>query len=104
MLKLFDEGNVRVKPNATSFNTVINAWAKARRKDSGERAEEWLERLYELGERTSDDDQRPDTTTFNATLDAWAKSGHPDAPHKAEAILNRMFELYEGGMEQVKPM
>jgi hypothetical protein len=92
-----------IKPNVRSYNAVINAWAKSGRKDAGIRAEKLLERLYELGQSTGEEEMQPNTVTFTTTIDAWAKSSNRIAPERAEMILNRQLDLYDSGMERVKP-
>ena len=90
------------RPDLTSFNSIINAWAKSRDRDRARKAEAILhhmERQYATGRS----DLRPNVITYATVINAWARSGEVDAPQKAESVLRRIDQLYQEGDDGVKP-
>ena len=90
------------KPDARSFNAVINAVARSRDKNCADRAKFLLDemgRLYDEG----DGDLLPDALTFGAIINAYANSLEAGASDKAAQLLMHMESLYQLGFEQAKP-
>ena len=90
------------KPDARSFNAVINAVARSRDKNCADRAKFLLDemgRLYNEG----DTDLLPDALTFGAIINAYANSLEAGASDKAAQLLMHMESLYQVGFEQAKP-
>mmetsp|Transcript_90053 Transcript_90053/g.134942 ORF Transcript_90053/g.134942 Transcript_90053/m.134942 type:complete len:562 (-) Transcript_90053:17-1702(-) len=90
-LLLSQEGVEDAKPDAQSFNIVIDAWAKSRVAEAPEAAERLLRRMLE------NDDTQPDTLSYNAVLDAWANSGSDESLEKVNQIFHHMETLHESG-------
>lgn len=99
MLDLHRAGSGNIPaPNVSCFNGLLDAWAKSGRKDAGERAEQTLEWMQQLGD-TEGLDTAPDEVSFNCCIDAWANSPVPQAASRAESILRRMIIMYENGSD-----
>ena len=103
MDELYRAGNHGVKPDTYTYNTLINAWAKAGERGSAARAEHVLsimEKRYSDGYS----DFKPNTRTHTSVIDAWAKSGEKGAAMRANQILNNMITRYEAtGDVDAKP-
>jgi len=97
MLRLHSEGNSEVKPDATTFASVIVAYG---RMGKAEVAEGILDELETRYDRTGDPDFRPNKICYNAVIDAFANRGEP---HRAEAVLQRMFQQSESGNDLARP-
>ena len=82
-----DNHDLIVKPNTTTYNTIINGWANLASEESGVQAEHIMKRI-------SDDDGgvQPNVITYNSVINAHAKSQVPDAAERAQSILERMIE------------
>jgi pentatricopeptide repeat protein len=87
-----------VHPDRTSFNTVIAAWSRSRHPDAGQRAEQVLNKMQELGGAV-----RPDTISYNSVLHAWSKSCSSGVAERCAGIIQMMRDLYEAGDLSVKP-
>jgi hypothetical protein len=92
-------------PTTTTFNVVLNAWAKSRSKNAGTRAEEVFTELEEWRSECQDlslsDQGAPNGRTLCAVMDAWAQSHTSDAAERVMAILEvaieRQKKLYAMG-------
>ena len=78
-------------PNATSYGTVITAFAKQGRAREAEAM--MFELLNEYEKQPNHLDLMPDRIQFNALLHAWAKSGEEGAALRAEALLEKMHTI-----------
>ena len=78
-------------PNAISYGTVINAFAKRGRAREAEAI--MFELLNEYEQQTNNIDLMPDRIQFNSLLHAWAKSGEKGAALRAEALLEKMYTI-----------
>jgi len=95
-----------VKPNRTSFNTVINAHARFSRYDpeSPEKAEDLLNLMYDLYYSGRLETVKPDAVTYTSVMNAWARSGdRPDKVHNARRLLDVMLSKYDADERDVKP-
>jgi hypothetical protein len=88
-----------LEPCVRTQNSLINAIAKAERRDSAEKAESILFGMLD----TNNEDLMPSTVTFNICIDAWSRSRTSDAPNRAERLLNTMKEYNEKGFTFIKP-
>ena len=86
-------GDDNVKPELQSFNTVIKAHARSKRKDSAQQAAGILSSMQ----------TEPDKITYSSCIDAWSKSGAKGAADKAEGILKEMKALSQNGHLDCKP-
>mmetsp|Transcript_19378 Transcript_19378/g.28472 ORF Transcript_19378/g.28472 Transcript_19378/m.28472 type:complete len:674 (+) Transcript_19378:61-2082(+) len=94
-LKLSENENIGgglLKPDTTSFNTVIDLWAKSGEKSAPLKAEALLHRMEEMW-TGGDDYVAPNIISYNSVINAWAKSGTRGSAKRAEAVLKRMQDL-----------
>lgn len=81
-----DAGNENVKPDATSFSCVIEAWARQQDSASAQRADDIFEHMHrQYGEGVTD--VKPNLDCYKWAILAWTRSRDPSATAKAEAIL-----------------
>lgn len=92
-----------VKPDCFSFNSVIHAITKSKKKGSGRRAEAVLDRLLEYYEEENNPAARPDSRSFTQIIGYYSKSRAMDAPYRAEYLLNRMVSLFKSGYKNLAP-
>jgi Asp-tRNA(Asn)/Glu-tRNA(Gln) amidotransferase C subunit len=88
--------SVSIRPDIVSYNTVCDAIAKSRKKDSAEKIMHLIEEMQQCS-------IHPDTTTYNTLLSAYIRSGSKTASIHAESVLSNMKSLYERGNDKVKP-
>ncbi len=101
MLDLYRRGDNASKPDAFSFNCVIQAFAKSDARGSGKRAESILDRYLEFQEENPA--VGPDTRTYRYIMSHYSRSSNVDAPYRAEYVLNRMISLYKSGHRHLEP-
>lgn len=89
---MYQRGNKSAKPNAITFTSVINAWARSRDKEAGERAEALLDKMVKLYEK-GDSDLKPNVITFTSVIHAYARTGVRDAATKANGVLKKMESI-----------
>jgi PPR repeat len=97
MLRFMDQ-NVQSKeiPDALNFSSVLRFWAKSRRPESGERAEQLL---LEMTKRFGSN--RPLVKTcFSDLVCAWARCGGTE---RAEKLLLRMCDDFKQRRSDIKP-
>ncbi len=95
-----------VKPNRTSFNTVINAYARFSRYDANapEKAEELMNLMYDLYYSGRLETVKPDTVTYTSLINAWARSvDRPDKVQNARRLLDVLLAKFDADEEDVKP-
>mmetsp|Transcript_6109 Transcript_6109/g.8965 ORF Transcript_6109/g.8965 Transcript_6109/m.8965 type:complete len:1110 (-) Transcript_6109:132-3461(-) len=91
------------QPDIFSYNSVINALAKAAKYDSSaaRRAEALLLRIYESSKKNKR--VRPNTLTFSAVMNALAQSREEGSAERAEVLLRMMEKSYANGARLMKP-
>ena len=82
-----------ITPNAISYNSVLNAFA---RQGMVERAEEILQEMYQ-SYVDGNEELRPTSYSYSIVLAAWAKSRSNQAGLQGERILNLMKRLVDSG-------
>ena len=90
MIWAYEDGHERVKPDATSFGAVANAWALAGGQKGVEKVEAlvaWQEELYREG---SEPAMAPNVVVYNALANAWAHAKTKVSGDNAFRILKRM--------------
>lgn len=92
-----------MKPDARSWNAVINAVARSRDKDCANRAKFLLDEMGRLYNEGGNSDLLPDALTFGAIINAYANSLEEGASDKASQLLLHMESLYQLGFENAKP-
>jgi pentatricopeptide repeat protein len=84
------------RPDAVSYNCVINALCQEGKLDD---AEALATRVVELYGSKPSPSLRPDDYTFTPILAGWRRDGHlPGAAKRAERILNVMIDLHRRGV------
>lgn len=86
-----------VKPNATTYGTVISAWAHSPQfKEAPERAEALLRQMEELYMQSFDEDVRPEAMYYNMVLHLLSNSCNVDSARNAERMLLQMEQRFNG--------
>ena len=92
MIDKSEESNTH--PDVMSFNAVIKAWGKTKRKNSASRCEYWLRKMINNNRsRTREYDShpntivRPETSTYNLVMDAYMQMDVPDALRVQDLLL-----------------
>jgi pentatricopeptide repeat protein len=89
--------NPHTKPNATSYGTVISAWAHSPQiKEAPERAEALLRQMEELYMQSFDESLRPETMHYNMVMHLLSNSGKIDSARNAERMLLHMEQRFSG--------
>lgn len=103
MTKRYEAKTCDVPPDAASYTTAINAWARSREPDAVERAEEilsWCEESYRNGNLKA----KPNSLTYNSLINCYSKSSMSSAAHKAMEVLETMKEKSKlEGFEDCRP-
>jgi hypothetical protein len=102
MEQLSLEGDKVAAPDMVSYSTVIGAIARSGIKDSGRKAELFLNRVEERFAE-GDKDLAPDTILYNSVIGCWSKSTMSKAYRRAQAILDRQTKMFESGCEHCRP-
>jgi pentatricopeptide repeat protein len=92
----FQGGNLKARPDVTSFNTLIKALAFSKLPEAGEQAEEIVQRMKTLHESGALD-VRPNAVTYSSLVLAHVLSRQDGSLERAEAILRLMDKLYQKG-------
>ena len=94
-----------VKPDLTTFNSVINAWSRAIHDPTAPiKVGEILELMYEMVEAKSlYKSDRPDKYSYSTLIMAWAKSKNPESVVMARAALDDQLQVYLAGDSAAKP-
>ena len=90
----FEEGDVNVQPDLSSFKVVIMAWRQSQADFSAVRAQRILEWMVELYKNGKNDLALPDSDCFDIVLQCWARNRLPHAPLRAEKLLGMMETLH----------
>ena len=102
MEKLYTNGDLTVKPNTKTYNTVINAWSKSGQLLSAQKAESILSRMESMY-NAGDKDIQPTVVTYTSVINAWVLSSSSGKAQKAWDLLRKMDEMYRNGNSSVKP-
>lgn len=93
MQRLHETEKLSTKPDRTSFNTCINAWARSQQPDAPMHAEALLRRLVAL--HHDGVQEMPSEETFTSVMNAWANCSTSTAVDRVEAILDLMERVSE---------
>ena len=75
-------------PDVLSFNALIKAWGKTKRKNSAARCEYWLRKMSnECGDKQKTPIAQPDVKTYNLVMEAWLQMDDPDAARVQDLLL-----------------
>jgi len=102
MLSLAKNGDDNARPDAFSFNAVINAFIYSKMRDAGRRAESVLERGLEFAEE--DGGEMLEMKSFTSILGYYGRQTKVmDSPYRAQYLLNRLISLFRAGFAQLSP-
>lgn len=94
------QSNPAVLPDAVTYSTVMNAWARA---GQPERAAKVLRRMYDDYYLGGNEAAKPDLQSFNTVMKAYTQSDYEDVPVKAEAFFHSMRSLAGKGDLDIEP-
>jgi hypothetical protein len=104
MLELFDAGNLDVKPNTVTFNSVIFAWAKSGDPSAGKRAEAILHQMQKMSKAKNQNRSiSPNVVTYTSIISAWSNSKNQLGAERASANLDHMKKLAAAGDVKCQP-
>jgi len=83
-------GDVRMKPTATSYTTVVAAHGRSKGKNSARNAERVVKHMEKFYLQDPDHRAKPNRIVYNALIDAWSKSNEVGAALRAEQTLMKM--------------
>lgn len=92
-----------VQPNCIAYNSAITAWIRSPSKDSHNRAEQLLDKLWDSYVHGQDPQLKPNARTFNLVINAIARSREPKCADRAAKLLSKMEELYTAGDVDMEP-
>jgi len=100
----FKAGLSKLAPNAFSFGSVLFAWGFSKQKDGGQRAQDILDMMIDMGEQMNDKSlARPSARCYNSVLQAWCRPQTQSGTTNAERFLQRMQEDYRLGNDEARP-
>ena len=106
ILERMEEEGGLVRPDLSSYKTVLMAWRHAEGRHSAHRAQRVLEGMVRSHQENPAQNKHllPDSDCFDIVLQTWSRSGHRNAPQEAEGTLAAMERLYETtGSSKLKP-
>jgi pentatricopeptide repeat protein len=90
---------VGVKPDAISYNSVMNGWFRSGRPEQAQALYDEMIHKHRAGER----ELRPDGFTFTMVIAAWLRSKRPDAVSNAQRVFDDMVVSYKSGQRDLEP-
>ena len=99
-----------LKPDITSYTSLINSWANLNNENGAIKAQYLLfqmeDEFYSQHESSSTSQSdtviKPPFTLYNTVLKAWCRLNHPDAPKHALTIFQRMRKTYKFQSNQLQ--
>lgn len=89
------EDEYDIKPDAVCYASLVDVWANSLHPDSGKKAETWLRRLQDTGEKLN-------RVIYTNVIAAWWRS-KADQPERALAILQEMKDEHANGNVNAAP-
>lgn len=96
MYRDYAEGNETAKPDVTSFNTLLKAWAYSKSPDAPYKAMTIIERMHEL-HKTGALEVAPNVVSYTTVILSYGLSKQPGAPVGADNVLETMDTLHQQG-------
>ena len=90
-------------PNAKTFASVLNAWAKSGSPNAVGVADRILHRMEDLYNRTGSDELKPNLIVFTQMFPILSNCGDSRAATRAKELLQKMHDLYLAGYQDVRP-
>mmetsp|Transcript_16742 Transcript_16742/g.36354 ORF Transcript_16742/g.36354 Transcript_16742/m.36354 type:complete len:143 (+) Transcript_16742:258-686(+) len=95
-----------IKPDATAYSTVINAWSEVGTELAALRAERLLGRMEALYD-DGDDEMKPTIIPVTACIKAWSNTvddaGKDVVAEHVDELLSTAVEKYESGDDSMRP-
>jgi pentatricopeptide repeat protein len=102
--RAYRNGDVEAKPNAATYNSMINCYAKSKSPDASDRAIKILESMKEMSLETDREDCHPDVITYTSVIDALSKTGTVEGSEMAGSLLEELeIAFFETGDRKMKP-
>lgn len=98
MHEYYTMGGHESPPTVVTYNIVLDAWAKSRRRDAWERAQNILQHmdvLYKAGE----EGVKPTTRTWNTVFNCFRYCGHGDFHHAFRLLDKFLVAVDEGSVD-----
>ena len=95
-----DNGNSYSKPDVSTFNTLLKAWAyvSAKRKQKAcDKVEEIVARMAEWDDVGALDNVAPNVISYTTMMLCYGLSRTPGAPERCDKILELMDDLHRRG-------
>ena len=86
------DGSLEYKPNVSTYNLLVRAYAKSGASDAPIMAEKVLNKMMDVYEKTGDYELKPTIITYTEVIDAYARSDERDSAVKAEQILSQIMK------------
>jgi PPR repeat. len=96
------QGNLNLKPNIISYNTLLKAFAYAR-DDFTQDAKTLLDRLSATNDDSNLKCVSPDAISYTTVISCYARSDVQWKAKIAQQILNEMVDSYRSGKSRNKP-
>jgi hypothetical protein len=107
MERLYQAGNVHVRPDVYSYASVMKAWASPSTKNrqvAAQKALALLERMERMYQETGNPDIRPNAITYTSVMNVLARSPAVGSAQQAQELLEIMLDKYrKEGREDLKP-
>ena len=101
MERLYEDGDVRSKPNKVTYTALINCWRRSGLEEAGEEAEKILSAME--SKCRGDLDLKPDAFVYAAVIDAWARCKSHDKAARARSVYQRMKKQFSDGNMESRP-
>jgi hypothetical protein len=75
-------------PTLVHYNIALNAWAKTKASNAGDKVEHILLRMHDLQDATDRPSITPDKISYTTAMDTLFRSTNSDAIERAEALLD----------------
>lgn len=96
-------GQEHLRPSTRSYNTALNALSYRKNLKAAKRAEQTLERMFQLYADGVSPNSKPDAFSYTAILRCYQGLGTPEAAQRGNEILSHMEELYESNILNEPP-
>lgn len=102
--EIYQTGSDRdLSPNTITFNSCIDAYAKAKQPHDAERILRMMMMISSQDDGKREEEIKADSISFNTVLHAWAISRKKGGGRRAQQLLEHMEKMYNAGNLDVKP-
>ena len=93
------EEQLHCRPSVVTYNTVLDSWAKSKRKDAWTRAEAILHHMEQLSQ-AGENNVKPNVRTWNTVLNCMAKAGKVEEAHR---FMQRFSDAWQKRLVEGPP-